>query len=101
MPHSASRDTSLKRAFCRFYAELNDFLPPEERCRPIERAVGAPGAVKDFIGALGVPHTEVDLILINGESAGFMQRVREGDRVSVYPAGGEGGGGRSPAAANA
>ncbi len=33
-----------------------------------------------------MPHTEVDLILINGEPAGFMQRVREGDRVSVYPA---------------
>lgn len=42
--------------------------------------------MKDFIEAFGVPHTEVDLILINGRPAGFMQPVRDGDRVSVYPA---------------
>jgi hypothetical protein len=34
---------------------------------------------------LGVPHTEVELILINGESAGFDRFLREGDRVAVYP----------------
>lgn len=42
--------------------------------------------MKDFIEAIGVPHTEVDLILINGQPAGFMDPVRSGDRVSVYPA---------------
>ena len=76
---------SERLATCRFYAELNDFLPPADRQRPIERRVDAPGAVKDFIEALGVPHTEVDLVLINGEPAGFLQPVRAGDRVSVYP----------------
>ena len=70
---------------CRFYAELNDFLPAEWRHRPIRRAVDAPGAVKDFIEGLGVPHTEIDLILINGKPAGFATPVRAGDHVSVYP----------------
>jgi uncharacterized protein with PIN domain len=45
---------------------------------------GSP-AVKDVIEALGVPHTEVDLILINGSEAGFGTQLSDGDRVSVYP----------------
>jgi uncharacterized protein with PIN domain len=32
-----------------------------------------------------VPHTEVDLILVNGRSVGFDHRLGDGDRVSVYP----------------
>ena len=38
-----------------------------------------------MIEALGVPHTEVELILVNGESVGFDRRLREGERVAVYP----------------
>jgi hypothetical protein len=41
--------------------------------------------VKDRIESLGVPHTEVDLILVNGQAADFAYRVQDGDRVSVYP----------------
>jgi uncharacterized protein with PIN domain len=32
-----------------------------------------------------VPHTEVDLILVNGASVDFSHLLRDGDRVSVYP----------------
>ena len=32
-----------------------------------------------------MPHTEVDLLLVNGESVGFAHPVRDGDWVSVYP----------------
>ena len=37
-----------------------------------------------MIESLGVPHAEVDLILVNGESVGFDYIVQDGDRVSVY-----------------
>ena len=43
------------------------------------------GSVKDMIEALGVPHTEIDLILANGESVAFSYLVQNGDRISVYP----------------
>lgn len=39
-----------------------------------------------MIEALGVPHTEVDLILVDGASVDFSHRLREGERISVYPA---------------
>lgn len=75
----------MKQAYFRFYAELNDFLPPELRQRPIPYTFEVSGSVKDAIEALGVPHTEVDLILVNGESVGFSYLVQGGDQISVYP----------------
>jgi hypothetical protein len=38
-----------------------------------------------MIEALGVPHTEVELVLVNGESSDFDRLLEEGDRVAVYP----------------
>jgi uncharacterized protein with PIN domain len=69
----------------RFYAELNDFLPPSPRSRErLYRFDGKP-SVKDAIEAQGVPHTEVDLILANGVAVGFDYPLRSGDRIAVYP----------------
>lgn len=75
----------MRQAYFRFYAELNDFLPAEQRYRSFEHTFAFPASVKDRIEALGVPHTEVDLILANGESVDFAYRVQDGDRISVYP----------------
>ncbi len=69
----------------RFYAELNDFVARERRFGDSVAAVAADATVKHAIETLGVPHTEVELILVNGSPAGFAQRLRDGDRVSVYP----------------
>jgi uncharacterized protein with PIN domain len=69
----------------RFYEELNDFLAPEHRRREFTRAVAPTATVKHAIEALGVPHTEVELVLVNGESVGFERLLAEGDRVAVYP----------------
>jgi hypothetical protein len=71
--------------FC-FYAELNDFLPQERRNGSFRAILHGPVSVKDAVESLGAPHTEIDLILLNGEPAGFDAPVRDGDRVSVYPA---------------
>jgi uncharacterized protein with PIN domain len=72
-------------AHFRFYAELNDFLPAEKRQRDFLHRFGLSPSIKDMIEALGVPHTEVDLILVNGRSVDFSYLVRDGDQISVYP----------------
>jgi uncharacterized protein with PIN domain len=69
----------------RMYAELNDFLPPELRGRVVRRPFRPHQTVKDIIEAAGVPHTEVDLVVVNGESVGFSHRPAVGDRIAVYP----------------
>lgn len=67
------------------YAELNDFLGAERRQRALTYRFTVSPSVKDVIEALGVPHTEVDLVLVNGESVGFEHRVADGDRVAAFP----------------
>jgi uncharacterized protein with PIN domain len=73
----------------RFYEVLGDFLPRERRGREFVTPCAREATVKHMIEALGVPHTEVELVLVNGESGGFEHLLREGDRVAVYPAFGQ------------
>ena len=75
----------MSRASVRFYAELNDFLAPEHRAKTLDYPFAVSPSVKDMIESFGVPHTEVDLVLVNGRSADFAYRLQDGDRVSVYP----------------
>lgn len=72
-------------AWFRFYAELNDFLAPERRFAGSPYSFYSTTSVKDAIESFGVPHTEVDLILVNGDSVEFGYPLRDGNRVSVYP----------------
>jgi uncharacterized protein with PIN domain/sulfur carrier protein ThiS len=73
------------RAAFRFYEELNDFLPKHRRRADFQAEFKEERSIKDMIESLGVPHTEVDLILVNGKSVDFSYILRDGDRVSVYP----------------
>jgi uncharacterized protein with PIN domain/sulfur carrier protein ThiS len=74
------------RVEVRFMAGLNDLLPPGRRGRPITVEMAAGTTVKDLAESLGVPHTEIAVIVVNGESVDFAHQVRNGDRMSVYPA---------------
>lgn len=69
----------------RFYEELNDFLAPDRRGHEFVCACARAATTKHMIEALGVPHTEVELVLVNGESVGFDRLLGDGDRVTVYP----------------
>jgi hypothetical protein len=69
----------------RFYEELNDFLPPHRRKIRFPATFGDSPSVKDTIESLGVPHTEIDVILVNGISIDFSHRLHNGDDVAVYP----------------
>lgn len=69
----------------RFYEELNDFIAPALRKVEIVHAFTRKTLIKDMIESFGVPHTEIDVILVNGISVGFDYIVQDGDRISVYP----------------
>ena len=69
----------------RAYAELNDFLAPELRGATVRRPFRPHQTVKDVLEAMGIPHTEIDLILVNGDPAEFDHRPTAGDRIAAYP----------------
>ena len=74
-----------KKAHFRFYEELNDFLPAVKKKILFSYEFQGKPSVKDAIEALGVPHTEVDLVLANGVSVSFSYHLRDDDTISVYP----------------
>jgi uncharacterized protein with PIN domain len=69
----------------RFYEELNDFIARPLRRKSFSCACPPAATAKHMIETLGVPHTEVELILVNGESVGFARILEDGDRVAIYP----------------
>lgn len=69
----------------RFYGALRDFLSFGASSGLVTRTFDVPGSVKDMIEACGVPHTEIALVLANGESVDYRYRVADGDRIAVYP----------------
>lgn len=69
-----------------FHAELNDFLAPAWRGRSRARSLAPHESLKHAIEALGVPHTEVGEVRLNGLPVGLERRaLREDDRISVHP----------------
>ncbi|MGY4653809.1 Mut7-C RNAse domain-containing protein [Mycobacterium sp. URHB0021] len=69
----------------RAYAELNDFLSSESRGLTVRRPFRPHQTVKDVLEAMGIPHTEVDLVVVNGNAQDFAHRPASGDRIAVYP----------------
>jgi uncharacterized protein with PIN domain len=74
-----------KKVTIRFYEELNDFLPKEKKKKRFSHQFIDRTSVKDLIESFGVPHTEVDMILVNSQSVNFGYLINDGDDISVYP----------------
>lgn len=74
-----------KKITVRFYEELNDFITKERRKKRFTYEFIDRTSVKDLIESLGVPHTEVDMILVNGNSVSFKYLIKNSDDISVYP----------------
>ncbi|MGB3712904.1 MAG: Mut7-C RNAse domain-containing protein [Candidatus Promineifilaceae bacterium] len=75
----------MPRATFRFYAGLNDLLPPDQRQDAFTLQFNGRVTIKHLVESLGVPHTEIDLIIVNGNSVDFSYLVQNEDRISVYP----------------
>lgn len=75
----------MPAAEIRCYGELTDFLPVECRGRTIPYYFSVPGSVKDALESRGIPHPEIDLLLVNGEPVGFSYLLADGDRVAAFP----------------
>jgi len=67
----------------RFYAELRDLLAPARRSGRISHPITGPRSIKDVIESYGIPHTEVDVILVDGESVDFSYRFESFDIKSL------------------
>jgi len=69
-----------------FYGTLNDFFSVDKKEKSIRYSFNENPAVKDAIEALGVPHTEVNVVAVNGAAVNFFYHLHNYDEVEVYPA---------------
>jgi uncharacterized protein with PIN domain len=74
------------KAFFHFHHELRDFFTEPGTAISVQYGFDGKPSVKDAIEAIGIPHTEVDTIVVNGAPVGFGYHLADGDAVSVYPA---------------
>lgn len=80
----------MQRAYFLFHDQLNDFLPRARRSTVIAHSFDWRASVKDMIESLGVPHAEIEAIVVNGQPVDFAYIVAPDDSISVYPADGTG-----------
>jgi len=74
-----------KTAIFRFYGDLNWLLKPRRRGRETPLSFKGRQTVKHLIESLGVPHTEVGLILLDGRMVDWGYIPSSGDRLAVFP----------------
>lgn len=77
--------SEMYKAEFSFYEPLNDFLQHPKHPTALPYLFKGTPSIKDAIEAQGVPHTEIELIVVNGFSVGFEYHLLDGDYVSVYP----------------
>jgi len=75
----------LKNIHFRCYAELNDFLSEKRKNRQFQYGLKTPISLGEAIESLGIPFSEIDLILVNSQTVSLGYQLQENDYVSVYP----------------
>ncbi len=69
----------------RFYAELNEYLPPHLQFKSLSLQPAKASSVREIIREMRVPLSLVDLVLVNGNSVELAHVPSAGDRISIYP----------------
>ena len=69
------------------HGDLDFFLRSGARARSIKRSLSEKTSVKDVIESCGIPHTEIDLILINEQPVDFSHAIANEVDIQLYPFG--------------
>jgi uncharacterized protein with PIN domain len=80
----SSSDVSVFRVRLKFHDDLTVFLKSKTRSGVVERNLGEKTSVKDVIESCGIPHPEVDLILINKKPVDFSYPIVKDADIDIY-----------------
>jgi uncharacterized protein len=80
-----SSDVNAFKVRLKFHDDLTFFLKSKANNKVIARILGEKTSVKDVIESCGVPHPEVDLILVNGKPVDFSYPIAKDADVELYP----------------
>jgi len=69
------------------HGDLDFFLRSAARARSLKRSLNEKTSVKDVIESCGIPHTEIDLILVNQQPVDFGHAIASEADIELYPVG--------------
>lgn len=69
-----------------FIDELNDFLPHYRKNTSFILEFAPHQSLKHLVESLGVPHTEIGRVLVDGQAVDASNRLENEAQVTVYPA---------------
>ena len=75
----------MSLASFRVHGGLGNFLAHDRRGVSFDYACARAATIKQAVESLGVPHTEIGRVLVNGVPATLARIVREGDVIEVFP----------------
>jgi len=85
---SIDSDGTTRKSFSvavTFHGDLVYFVRNKERLEPHRRVLAHKASVKDVIESFGVPHPEVDLIIVHGQPVQFTFQLQVDTAFDVYP----------------
>ncbi len=68
----------------RFQGELNEFIPLDKRHVAFRHSAGPTDTLKHVIESLGVPHTEIGEVVVNGLPADLSKPLADEDDIQVF-----------------
>jgi uncharacterized protein len=80
-----SNDVNAFRVQLKFHDDLIHFLKSKTSNAVIKRNIGEKTSVKDVIESCGIPHSEVDLILVDKEPVDFSHLIVKDADIDLYP----------------
>ena len=85
--HTSSIDLKPFSVRLNLHGDLGFFLRSRTRHESIERSLSEKTSVKDVIESCGIPHTEVNVILVDGETVDFAHTLAREAELDVFPVG--------------
>lgn len=67
-----------------FYGETNDFLLPVQRNVSFNHVFKWKASIKDMVESMGVPHCEIELLLVNRRAVDFEYIVQPDVQIEVF-----------------
>jgi len=73
------------KTYIQFNDSLNFFVKEDKRNSVITYEFEQKRSIKDLLESIGIPHTEVDLIIVDETSVTFEHQVSDNEHINVYP----------------
>jgi uncharacterized protein len=75
----------MNKASFHFHGNLTDFIKLPGKVSLIDYSFAGNPSIKDAIEAIGIPHPEIKLVIVNGHNKSISETLYNGSYIEVFP----------------